>query len=185
MYRLDGVVIGRIAEEGERVVVEAVAAAGTGTCPACGQTSVRIHSRYTRVLADLPACGRPVQVRLTVRRFRCANPTCARRTFAEQVPGATRPHGQTVRRLDAVLAACCIALGGEAGARLAEHIGVADLATFAAGLRHERAELLAALTLPWSTSPVEGHITRLKLIKRQGYGRCGLDTLKRRFLRAA
>ncbi len=125
MYRLDGVVIGRIAEEGERVVVEAVVAAGTGTCPACGQTSVRIHSRYTRVLADLPACGRPVQVRLTVRRFRCANPTCARRTFAEQVPGATRPHGQTVRRLDAVLAAFCIALGGEAGARLAGHIGVA------------------------------------------------------------
>ncbi len=43
----------------------------------------------------------------------------------------------------------------------------------------------AALTLPWSTSPVEGHITRLKLIKRQGYGRCGLATLKHRFLRTA
>jgi transposase len=63
--------------------------------------------------------------------------------------------------------------------------GVPDLATFAAGLTRERAELLAALELPWSTGPVEGHITRLKLIKRQGYGRCGLDTLKRRFLRAA
>ena len=57
--------------------------------------------------------------------------------------------------------------------------------TFADGLRRERTELLAALTLPWSTGPVEGHITRLKLIKRQGYGRTGLDTLKRRFLRAA
>ena len=63
--------------------------------------------------------------------------------------------------------------------------GVPDLETFAAGLRHARAELLAALTLPWSTSPVEGHITRLKLIKRQGYGRCGLATLKNRFLRTA
>jgi transposase len=62
---------------------------------------------------------------------------------------------------------------------------VPDLVTFAAGLRRERAELLAALTLPWSTGPVEGHITRLKLLKRQGYGRAGLDTLKRRFLRAA
>ena len=67
----------------------------------------------------------------------------------------------------------------------ADACGVPDLATFAAGLRHERAELLAALTLPWSTSPVEGHITRLKLIKRQGYGRYGLDTLRHRFLRAA
>ena len=63
--------------------------------------------------------------------------------------------------------------------------GLPDLVSFADGLRRERPELLAALTLPWSTGPVEGHITRLKLIKRQGYGRAGLDTLKRRFLRAA
>ena len=32
---------------------------------------------------------------------------------------------------------------------------------------------------------MEGHITRLKLLRRQGYGRAGLATLKRRFLRAA
>jgi transposase len=63
--------------------------------------------------------------------------------------------------------------------------GVPDLVTFADGLRRERTEPLAALTLPWSTGPVEGHITKLKLIKRQGYGRAGLDTLKRRFLPAA
>ena len=46
--------------------------------------------------------------------------------------------------------------------------GLPDLVTFTDGLRHERAELLAALSLPWSTWPVEGHTTRLKLIKRQG-----------------
>ena len=63
--------------------------------------------------------------------------------------------------------------------------GLPDLVTFAEGLRRDRTELLAALTLRWSTGQVEGHITRLKLIKRQGYGRAGLDTLKRRFLRAA
>jgi transposase len=63
--------------------------------------------------------------------------------------------------------------------------GLPDLVTFADGLRRERPELLTALTLPWSTGPVEGHIARLKLIKRQGYGRAGLATLKRGFLRAA
>lgn len=63
--------------------------------------------------------------------------------------------------------------------------GVPDVATFADGLRRESAALRAALTLPWSTGPVEGQITRLKLIKRQGYGRSGLDTLKRRFIHAA
>ncbi len=63
--------------------------------------------------------------------------------------------------------------------------GLPDLASFADGLRRERPELLAALSLPWSTGPVEGHITRLKLIKRQGYGRSSLGTLKRRFIHAA
>jgi hypothetical protein len=57
--------------------------------------------------------------------------------------------------------------------------------TFADGLRRERTELLAALTLPWSTGPVAGHVTRLKPIERQVYGRAGLDTLQRRLLRAA
>ncbi len=93
MYKPGGMVVSRISEEGEQVVVEAVAAASTGICPACGQESARVHSRYARALADLPACGRPVRVCLAVRRFRCANSACERRTFAEQVPGVTRTTG--------------------------------------------------------------------------------------------
>jgi transposase len=63
--------------------------------------------------------------------------------------------------------------------------GAPDLVTLAERLRRERAELLAALELPWSTGPVEGQLTRLKLLARQGSGRCGLDTLKRRLVHAA
>lgn len=63
--------------------------------------------------------------------------------------------------------------------------GVPDLQTFATGLREESAALEAALRLPWSTGPVEGQITRLKLIKRQAYGRAGIAMLRRRMLRAA
>jgi transposase len=55
----------------------------------------------------------------------------------------------------------------------AEASGVPDLQTFAAGLRDESTALEAALRLSWSTGPVEGQITRLKLIKRQAYGRAG------------
>ena len=43
----------------------------------------------------------------------------------------------------------------------------------------------AALTLPWSTGPVEGRITQLKLIKRQMYGRACFDLLRHRVLAAA
>ena len=67
----------------------------------------------------------------------------------------------------------------------AEASDVPDVRTFALGLREETAALEAALRLPWSTGPVEGQITRLKLIKRQAYGRAGIDTLRRRVLRAA
>jgi len=56
---------------------------------------------------------------------------------------------------------------------------------FAAQLQRDEAAVRAALTLPWSTGPVEGHIHRLKLIKRQMYGRAKLDLLRIRVLHAA
>jgi transposase len=40
------------------------------------------------------------------------------------------------------------------------------------------------LRLPWSNGPTEGHINRLKTLKRQMYGRAGWPLLKRRFLLA-
>jgi transposase len=43
----------------------------------------------------------------------------------------------------------------------------------------------AAVTLPWSQGPTEGHINRLKMLKRQMFGRATLDLLARRFLLAA
>jgi transposase len=49
-------------------------------------------------------------------------------------------------------------------------------------LRRDAAAVHAALRLPWSTGPVEGHINRLKLIKRSGYGRMKLDLLRQRVL---
>jgi len=56
---------------------------------------------------------------------------------------------------------------------------------FVMQLQHDEAAVQAALRLPWSTGPVEGHIHRLKLIKRQMYGRAKLDLLRIRVLYAA
>jgi transposase len=49
-------------------------------------------------------------------------------------------------------------------------------------LQRDYAAVKAALMLPWSNGPVEGHINRLKLIKRSGYGRMQLDLLWQRML---
>ncbi|REJ35894.1 MAG: ISL3 family transposase [Bacillota bacterium] len=91
-------------------------------CPLCGRVSRRKHSRYTRFLMDLPADGRTVNIHLTVRRFRCNNPTCRRRVFAERFPQFVRPHARRTKRLDDLLTRIGVLLGGEAGARLAQDL---------------------------------------------------------------
>jgi transposase len=60
-----------------------------------------------------------------------------------------------------------------------------ELKRFAQGLRQDYAAVKAALTWPYSNGPTEGHVNRLKLFKRQMYGRAELDLLRQRVLYAA
>jgi transposase len=69
-------------------------------------------------------------------------------------------------------------------ARVAES-PLAPLQRFAKGLRDDYDAVKAGVTLLWSTRPVEGHINRLKMLKRQMFGRAKLDLLQQRFLLAA
>lgn len=55
--------------------------------------------------------------------------------------------------------------------------------SFVRGIRADYAAVKAAFSLEWSNGPVEGHVNRLKFIKRQGYGSASFDLLKRRVLR--
>ena len=58
------------------------------------------------------------------------------------------------------------------------------LASFARRLKRDQAAVEAALRLPWSNGMVEG-VHRLKLLKRQMYGRAGFDQLRLRVLQPA
>ncbi len=60
-----------------------------------------------------------------------------------------------------------------------------QLASFANGLERDRDAVQAALDLPWTTSPVEGQVNRIKTVKRSMYGRAGFDLLHARVLHAA
>jgi transposase len=53
---------------------------------------------------------------------------------------------------------------------------------FAAGLKKDLGAVRAGLTEEWSNGPVEGFVHKLKLLKRQGYGRAGFELLKARML---
>jgi transposase len=59
-----------------------------------------------------------------------------------------------------------------------------DLRRFAEGIRRDEAAVSAAVTERWSNGPVEGHVNRLKTIKRQMYGRAGFMLLRGRVLNA-
>jgi transposase len=63
--------------------------------------------------------------------------------------------------------------------------GVAELQSFAQGLERDYEAVKAGLTLKWSQGPVEGHVHRLKLIKRQAYGRASFGHLRKRVLHCA
>ncbi|MGW7824707.1 ISL3 family transposase [Streptomyces puniciscabiei] len=52
------------------------------------------------------------------------------------------------------------------------------------GLRRDQDAVIAGLSSPWSSGQVEGHVTRIKLLKRKGYGRASLALLRRRILLA-
>ncbi len=57
-----------------------------------------------------------------------------------------------------------------------------ELESFAKGIQQDKAAVVAGLTLPWSNGPTEGHVNRLKLIKRSMYGRAKLPLLRARVL---
>jgi transposase len=106
------------------ITLSAKTSARIARCPVCGKRSGRIHSRYTRTLADLPWQRVPVTVHLRVRRFFCDEGTCVRAIFAERLPGVAAHYGRRTQRLHEWFTHVSFALGGQAGSRLLRDLGV-------------------------------------------------------------
>ena len=87
-------------------------------CPRCGGRSPRVHGRYVRQPADLPACGYRVRLLLTVRRFFCDDAPCPRRTFTERLLPFLAPYARRTHRLAGQQLHVASVAGGEGGSRL-------------------------------------------------------------------
>jgi hypothetical protein len=96
----------------------------TAICPDCQQLSARVHSHYTRCLADLPWASHPVQLTIHVRRFFCDQAACSRRTFAERLAPAIRPRARRTDRQAVQLRHLAFGLGGTAGAAQVARLGM-------------------------------------------------------------
>jgi hypothetical protein len=121
---LAGLHLDRVYLKGVRVRIEASTSTVVAPCPDCGVVSMRVHSRYARHLVDAGIGGREVTLTLTVRRLFCDQPYCARKTFAEQVPGLTTRYGRRTAPAAGVVESVAMALGGRAGARLADRLAL-------------------------------------------------------------
>jgi transposase len=114
-----GLAVERVVPSADQITIVATLRTATAACPSCHQTSARIHANYQRRLMDLPWQGRPTVLLVRVRRFRCSNPSCPRQTFAEPLGCAAARSARRTARLAGVQCQLGLALGGEAGARLA------------------------------------------------------------------
>jgi transposase len=70
----------------------------------------------------------------------------------------------------------------DAWLQAALHSPLRELRSFARGIQRDYDAVLAALRLPWSNGLLEGHVNRLKFLKRQMFGRAKFDLLRLRVL---
>ena len=68
-------------------------------CPLCQCRSQSLHSRYVRIVADLPWAGWAVRLELHVRRFFCPNKECMRQVFTERLSNVVAPYARRTTRL--------------------------------------------------------------------------------------
>jgi hypothetical protein len=159
---LSALVIEDVEDAGEVICVRARTQDGAVACPACGTETARVHAYQERVVADVPADGRRVLVKVRVRRMRCPVTGCPRQTFREQVPGVLDRYQRRTTRLTAHVSAVARELAGRASARLLPALGIG-------ASRHGMLRVLLKIPLPMLTVP---HVLILDLSRSRDYPDC-------------
>ena len=143
---LSSLVIEDVTDLGGVITVRARAPGGPVPCPGCGGLTGHVHGYFVRTLADSPVDGRPVTLRVRVRRLRCPVLGCPVQTFREQVPGMLDRYQRRTTRLTG--------MAGEAVRRLAGRAGAGPLSTLGIPLsRHTALRVLLRLALPQVSVP--------------------------------
>jgi transposase len=119
-----GLVVEQVQLCGEIIHLTVRCEGAGANCPDCGFWSEAFHSGYERNLGDLPIAGRQAIVDLRVRRFRCYQLECPRKTFVEQARALAERYAHRTLRLRTMLQAVGIALGGRPGSRHCERLAM-------------------------------------------------------------
>jgi transposase len=119
-----GLELTQMEQQEDQLVLHVTSTSPSAVCPLCQQPATRLHSRYRRVVKDLPWVGHQVQLILHVRKFFCDTVECARKVFAERLPHLVAPWAQMTTRLCKALQIIGLSTCGRLGARLAAHLGI-------------------------------------------------------------
>ena len=93
-------------------------------CPLCGTPALRVHSRYTRQITDLPCSGQQVRLLVQVRKCFCKVPDCTRKIFMERITPFVEPWARVTRRLYQIVQILGLATGGRLGIRVTYRLGI-------------------------------------------------------------
>ena len=107
-----------------RLTVTVVSTVTAAHCPDCRTRSVRIHSRYTRTVADLPWSSYVLRLQLRTYRFFCDHAACGRQTFAHRFGPALPAYARRTQRLTTRLRTIAFATTAQGGARLAHQLAM-------------------------------------------------------------
>jgi transposase len=110
--------------EGDNLILNLIRTQIKAECPKCGVESFHIHSRYIRIIKDLPCFGLSVYLHIRTRRFFCLNLGCKQQIFCERLSELVVSRGRFSLRLNQIISFIGLANGGLMGSRLASKLSI-------------------------------------------------------------
>jgi transposase len=164
-----------ITREGQTLFLTVRCSQSGCVCPTCAQESIKVHSRYTRTLADLCLMEYATRLRVQVRRFFCSNPACVRKTFAEPFADLAVAHARRTNRQANRLSAIAKELGGRPAARESKNVQMPVS-------RHTMLRLLRCAPLPSAPPPRVVGVDDWSIRKGQTYATILVDLQRHRIV---
>lgn len=116
--------IAKIKQNSKEIYVYIDSSQEISKCPKCKKNSNRIHSRYSRILMDLPIIETKVILLVSVRKFFCRVPNCKRKIFTERFENLIESYARKTDRLKEILKNLAFSSNGKTNEKLSRKLKI-------------------------------------------------------------